>query len=153
MAELTSAVTKPPTAYISGGGRGRGDGFRGPGYGGAELNSSVLRMQGIPFTATEADITRFFQDAGAVPIRIHRKHNGGEAYVEFGSPFDARQAMSLHKSHIGRRYIELFRVSWQEMADTVGLPMPRGGYGYDRDPYRGGGGYERFGGRRGRDRF
>jgi len=78
-------------------------------------------MQGIPYTATEADIARFFNEAGVVPIRIHRRHNGGECYVEFSTVSDARQAMTLHKAHMGKRYIELFRVSFQEMASVVGV--------------------------------
>jgi hypothetical protein len=91
-------------------------------------STTCVRMQGIPFESSEADITRFFQEAGVTPLRIHRQEQGGEAYVEFGSPQDARQAMTRHKANLGRRYIELFRVSYDEMADIVGLP-PRYGYG------------------------
>jgi len=84
-------------------------------------------MLGIPFSATESDITRFFQEAKVVPIRIHRKQNGGEAFIEFNNPIDAARGMSLNKKHIGRRYIDLFRVTYQEMASVVGLsPVPPG---------------------------
>jgi len=88
-------------------------------------STTCIRMQGIPFEASEADITRFYQEVNVTPLRIHRQEQGGEAYVEFGSPQDARQAMTRHKANLGRRYIELFRVSYDEMADIVGLP-PRG---------------------------
>jgi len=151
IAELTRAATKPtpPSAPSGGSRRSR------PSFGGDET-SSCVRVQGIPFNATESDITRFFQDAGVTPVRIHRKHNGGEAFVEFSGIGDARQAMTLQKAHIGNRYIELFRVSFQEMADTVGLPAssraPPPSYGRDsfdsyRDPYRD------FGGRGFRDPY
>jgi len=86
-------------------------------------------MQGLPYSSSESEITRFFQEAGVTPIRIHRKHNGGEAYVEFNNVFDAKQAMTKHKQNIGRRYIDLFRVSYQEMAEVVGLPSSRSSYG------------------------
>jgi len=100
---------------------GRNDYYPSPG---AE-NSTVLKMLGIPFSASEGEITRFFQEAKVVPIRIHRKQNGGEAFIEFNAPTDASRAMSLNKKHIGRRYIDLYRVTYAEMAGIVGLnPVP-----------------------------
>jgi RNA recognition motif-containing protein len=90
-------------------------------------STTCVRMQGIPFEATEPDITKFFQEANVTPLRIHRQEQGGEAYVEFNSPQDVTQAMTRQKANLGRRYIELFRVSYDEMADIVGLPPP--GYG------------------------
>jgi len=105
---------------------GRNDYYPSPG----SENSTVLKMLGIPFSASESDITRFFQDAKVVPIRIHRKQNGGEAFIEFTTPSDASRAMSLNKKHIGRRYIDLYRVTYQEMAQIVGIsPIPPSGMG------------------------
>eukprot|EP00467_Chlorarachnion_reptans_P025545 CAMPEP_0114504600 /NCGR_PEP_ID=MMETSP0109-20121206/10352_1 /TAXON_ID=29199 /ORGANISM="Chlorarachnion reptans, Strain CCCM449" /LENGTH=173 /DNA_ID=CAMNT_0001682875 /DNA_START=1243 /DNA_END=1764 /DNA_ORIENTATION=+ len=65
--------------------------------------------------------------AHVTPIRIHRKNDGGEAFVEFQTQQEQRAAQSLHKEHIGRRYIELFSVSYEEVAKIVGLPL---------DPYQ-----------------
>lgn len=105
-------------------------------------------MQGIPFNCSEGDITRFFQDARVTPVRMHRKSQGGEAYVEFANESDARQALSQHKMYIGHRYIELFPVQYNEMAAIVGLPPQHnysmGGYGDHHSyggGYGGGGGY------------
>jgi len=133
VSELVSALGQRQDGKASFGGGGGGGSFGGGGgsfggggggsRGGVEVeNSMCIRMQGIPFNSTEGDLTRFFQDAGVTPVRIHRKQNGGEAYVEFSSIGDARQATTLDKQNIGRRYIELFRVSYQEMAEIVGLP-------------------------------
>jgi len=100
---------------------GRNDYYPSPG----SENSTVLKMLGIPFSSSESDITRFFQEAKVVPIRIHRKQNGGEAFIEFNNPSDASRGMTLNKKHIGRRYIDLYRVTYQEMAQIVGIsPVP-----------------------------
>lgn len=86
------------------------------------VESPYLRMLGLPFDSNETDITRFFQEAGVTPTRIHRHQQGGVAYVEFASTGDARAGMSKDKGYIGRRYIELFSVDYEEMAEAVGLP-------------------------------
>lgn len=80
-------------------------------------------MRGLPYSCTESDITKFFQEIDVTPIRIHRKADGAEAYVEFYNISDTDTAMSRHRSYIGRRYIELFRVTYEDMARTVGLPI------------------------------
>eukprot|EP00466_Bigelowiella_natans_P002759 jgi/Bigna1/130412/aug1.11_g5120 len=82
-----------------------------------------LKMRGLPFQCTEQMITDFFTKASVTPIRIHRKNNGGEAFVEFQTSSEQRTGLSLHKEHIGRRYIELFPVAYEEVAQIVGLPM------------------------------
>jgi len=80
-------------------------------------------MRGLPYSCTESDITKFFQEIDVTPIRIHRKADGAEAYVEFYSVSDTDKAMTRHRNYIGRRYIELFRVTYEDMARTVGLPV------------------------------
>merc|ERR1712003_75816 len=87
------------------------------------IKSACLLMRGLPYSCTESDITKFFQEIDVTPIRIHRKADGAEAYVEFYNISDTDTAMSRHRSYIGRRYIELFRVTYDDMARTVGLPI------------------------------
>merc|ERR1719361_915375 len=89
------------------------------------IKSTCILMRGLPYSCTESDITKFFQEIDVTPIRIHRKADGAEAYVEFYNISDTDTAMSRHRSYIGRRYIELFRVSYEDMARTVGLPVQR----------------------------
>jgi len=86
------------------------------------VKSSCILMRGLPYSCTEGDITKFFQEIEVTPIRIHRKADGAEAYVEFCSVEDTDKAMRRHRSYIGNRYIELFRVSFEDMARIVGLP-------------------------------
>jgi len=83
--------------------------------------NNCIKMRGLPYSSTEQDITSFFQEAGITPVTIHRKPDGGEAYVEFSNENDAKVAMGRNKAHIGKRYIDLFRVNYAEVAQTVGL--------------------------------
>merc|ERR1719461_2133004 len=83
--------------------------------------TTCIKMRGLPFNSTEVDITRFFQEAGVTPVRIHRKADGAEAFVEFLNAGDADKAMTRQKAYMKNRYIELFRVSFNEVARTVGL--------------------------------
>jgi len=120
----------PPMGGLGGGGFGGGGSLRGPGsFNAGDMSGSCLRMQGLPYTCTESDITRFFQEVNVTPLRIHRKHNGGEAYVEFASPAETNLAMTKHKHNIGRRYIDLFRASQTELAEVVGLGRSAMGLG------------------------
>lgn len=97
--------------------------------------SSVLRLRGLPFQATETEIEEFFagfdlkqcqigkrngEDATPqqtrLPTRVHAVHpactarsgrSTGEAYVQLDTEMAAGQALQeLNCKHIGRRYIE-----------------------------------------------
>jgi len=103
-----------------------GAGYNGQfGGGGGQFHGDgnhCVKMRGLPFNSNEKDITTFFQEGGVTPVRIHRNPDGGEAYVEFMHGNDAQKAMGRNRAHIGHRYIELFRVSFDEIANVVGLP-------------------------------
>ncbi len=93
--------------------------------------SECVEMKGIPFSASDTDVKNFFEVAYCSPVRIHRRVNGGEAYVEFQSKQEAAKAMTRNKACIGRRYIDLTSVLYEDMARTVGLPMRRdAGFGW-----------------------
>jgi len=99
-------------------------GFNGGQYNSSSFNgdgNNCVKMRGLPYSSNEQDITAFFEEAGVTPVRIHRKPDGGEAYVEFVNGNDAQIAMGRNKAHIGHRYIDLFLVSYNEVAHVVGL--------------------------------
>lgn len=81
---------------------------------------AYIRMKGLPWRTTQSDISNFFKDVGVCPTKIHLKEDGSEGFVEFHSA-DISKAMSRNKSYIGSRYVDLFRVSYNELADAVGL--------------------------------
>jgi len=113
--ELKAAVGQEQAASGSGITGGMGGQF------GGGSGESCIKMRGLPFNTTDSDIAMFFEVAGVMPQRIHKKADGSEAYVEFNAA-DVEKAMTRQKSYIGHRYIELYRVSYQEVASIVGLP-------------------------------
>ena len=126
------------------GGRGRHYGGRGGynrNYGGGQQghngggnrdgpHTGFLRMRGLPFQATKEDVAEFFKDYKPVPdsIILTYRMDGrstGEAYVEFETPDSAKEAMTLHRSTIGSRYIELFISNKEEHTRNVARSTPR----------------------------
>ncbi|KAI5074845.1 hypothetical protein GOP47_0010806 [Adiantum capillus-veneris] len=100
--------------------------------------AGVLRMRGLPYSCTLADISVFFQGMQIVPDGIFLCSHGdgrptGEAFVEFINEETASQAMKLHREPMGSRYVELFRSTKGEMVSVVkqqmyGLSSRMGGY-------------------------
>ncbi|GJQ11837.1 hypothetical protein GpartN1_g3628.t1 [Galdieria partita] len=87
---------------------------------------SFLRIRGLPFDATAADITSFFGEYRIVPGGIYFVHNGldrpkGEAFVQFSSVEERNDALEKKdKLHMGSRYVELFEASEAEVSALLG---------------------------------
>jgi len=90
----------------------------------ATEGQGVIRMRGIPFTATRADILEFFEGynviADSVVFGTSSGRMTGEALVGFQSESDASAAMEKNRETIGTRYVELFMSSPEEMARFAG---------------------------------
>ncbi|KAG5189765.1 hypothetical protein JKP88DRAFT_262098 [Tribonema minus] len=86
----------------------------------------VLRMRGLPWTATEEDILSFFSgfDVRAGGVHIAKNREGrpsGEAYVVFHSELDAHEAKQQRdKEKMGGRWIDLFESTKGEMYANTG---------------------------------
>ncbi|KAF5178123.1 Epithelial splicing regulatory protein [Thalictrum thalictroides] len=75
--------------------------------------TEILKLRGLPYSATKYDIVEFFDEFELTEDNVHIgcRPDGkatGEAYVEFESVDDARKAMGKDKMTIGSRYVELF---------------------------------------------
>mmetsp|Transcript_101351 Transcript_101351/g.194314 ORF Transcript_101351/g.194314 Transcript_101351/m.194314 type:complete len:716 (-) Transcript_101351:266-2413(-) len=74
----------------------------------------ILRMRGLPFTATTSDVAQFFDGFGVRPedVTLSTKAGGltnGEAHVQFArEELAARALKERNMSNMGHRYIELF---------------------------------------------
>ena len=121
---------------ISGAGVDANDKSNGRSSGGVEGNigsanrdgSAVLRLRGLPYTATEDEIRSFFEGFEIVPGRVHKVMRGdratGEAYVELSSPEMATAAKETrHKQRMGSRYVEVFRASRDDAEKIWGVPQ------------------------------
>ena len=110
------------------------------------FTGNCLRMEGIPYDASERDIIAFFAPVGAAPIRIHRKERGGDAFLEFASVREAELALARRRAVMGTRWIDLVRVEYGEVAAVVGLPPRADGRRRSTDSEARGGGAWRAGG-------
>jgi len=106
----------------------RGNNHSRPGTSGGGIqhgdHTGYLRMRGLPFSASQKDVLKFFFNYKIVEesIVFTFKSDGratGEAYLKFCSPDEARKAMSLNRKSIGLRYIELFIATADEHTKSV----------------------------------
>eukprot|EP00249_Psilotum_nudum_P017256 c26237_g1_i1 orf=591-1967(-) len=86
--------------------------------------TGVIRMRGMPYSCTSADITAFFKGMQIVADGIFLCTHAdcrptGEAFVEFVNEETATRAMQLHREPMGSRYVELFRSTKGEMMTAV----------------------------------
>lgn len=97
-----------------------------PGSEGKGVLGYVLRLRGLPYSATRSDVEKFFES-----IQIYKGEEGvvfsvtssgrptGEAYVEFMSEEAQQEAMKRHKQHMGSRYIELFKSTKADLLQAL----------------------------------
>lgn len=82
--------------------------------------TEILKLRGLPFSVKKADIIKFFGgDFKLTDDKVHIAYRPdgkatGEAYVEFSSTEEAKNAMCKDNMMIGSRYIELFPSSQDE---------------------------------------
>lgn len=86
----------------------------------------VLRVRGLPWSATKEEIINFFSNCkirrGADGIHMTFSREGrpsGEAYIEMESDEDMTKGLDKHNSHMGHRYIEVFKSKRSEMEWVV----------------------------------
>lgn len=119
-AEARPAPAPAPASSGRGATGGKGSANSGHGASGgsnggdASGGAIVIKMRGLPYSATETEIANFFSGMRISPggVSIGRDASGrasGEAHVEFTNEADAQQAMMMNRQRIGSRYIELFR--------------------------------------------
>uniref|UniRef100_A0A0N5AJ77 RRM domain-containing protein n=1 Tax=Syphacia muris TaxID=451379 RepID=A0A0N5AJ77_9BILA len=116
----------------------------------------VVRLRGIPFSATPKDVKEFFDGLEVADVVIDKEPGGrpsGEAFVKFTTKQHAELALERNKNHMGARYVEVFRSSTDEMANAAanvnrayhmregppfrGMMGPRGYDRYNGGPMRG----------------
>ncbi|VDM19456.1 unnamed protein product [Wuchereria bancrofti] len=78
----------------------------------------VVRLRGIPFSATNDDVKEFFSGLEVADVVIDKELGGrpsGEAFVRFASKQHAEMALERNRNNMGSRYVEVFRSSGDEL--------------------------------------
>jgi len=93
----------------------------GGGHGGVSQSTAdahFVKLRGLPYQATEAQIAGFFQPLHVVALQIAFNPSGqpsGFGFVQFRMPEEATQALTRTNQVLGSRYVEVFRCSRTEM--------------------------------------
>ncbi|XP_048887005.1 epithelial splicing regulatory protein 2 isoform X3 [Brienomyrus brachyistius] len=90
-------------------------------------NQVIIRMRGLPFTATPEDVLGFLGsdspvtdgDEGLLFVRYPDGRPTGDAFVLFACEEYAQNALKKHKHILGKRYIELFRSTAAEVQQVL----------------------------------
>ncbi|KAF7648162.1 hypothetical protein LDENG_00161170 [Lucifuga dentata] len=90
----------------------------------------VVRIRGLPFSCTEADITWFFSGLdivknGVTIVLDNKGRNSGEAFVQFSSQEIADEALQRDRKLIGNRYIEVFPCRSSEVHSGFSQAIPQ----------------------------
>ncbi|VDK45559.1 unnamed protein product [Anisakis simplex] len=86
------------------------------------LETTFIRLRGLPFAAKEADVREFLQGIAAESITFTLTPSGrasGECYVELGDVDDVKEALKLDRNEISGRYIEVFAVPQSELSMMI----------------------------------
>ncbi|EGW06621.1 Epithelial splicing regulatory protein 1 [Cricetulus griseus] len=86
-------------------------------------NQVIVRMRGLPFTATAEEVVAFFGQhcpitggkEGILFVTYPDGRPTGDAFVLFACEEYAQNALRKHKDLLGKRYIELFRSTAAEV--------------------------------------
>ncbi|XP_069757629.1 epithelial splicing regulatory protein 2 isoform X1 [Narcine bancroftii] len=94
-------------------------------------NQVIIRMRGLPFTATTEDVLGFFgkecpvtgEKEGLLFVKYPDGRPTGDAFVLFAFEEFAQNALKKHKEILGKRYIELFRSTAAEVQQVLNRYM------------------------------
>lgn len=81
----------------------------------------VVKLRGLPFDCTEADVAEFFHGLDIVDVLFVHKNGKftGEAFCVFGYPLQVDFALQRNRQNMGRRYVEVFRSKRQEYYKAI----------------------------------
>lgn len=81
----------------------------------------LVRLRGLPFNCTEADVAEFFHGLDIIDVLF--VHNDGkftgEAFCVLGYPLQVDFALQRNRQSMGRRYVEVFRSKRQDYYKAI----------------------------------
>ncbi|KJH48435.1 hypothetical protein DICVIV_05480 [Dictyocaulus viviparus] len=80
-------------------------------------DGKVIRLRGLPFSATIQDVKDFFKGLNCEEVVFGRTGGrpSGEAFVRLATREEAAKALDFNKQHMGSRYVEVFRTTVDDM--------------------------------------
>lgn len=107
----------------------------------SDEQSFIIKARGLPWSATAAEVQKFFQDCniageeGGIHFTVNKEGRpSGECFVELSSQLDMEKALDHNNEHMGKRYIEIQEAKRSEMEWVVqrmaGGQMGGGGGGH-----------------------
>ncbi|KAI0503589.1 hypothetical protein KFK09_014523 [Dendrobium nobile] len=90
-------------------------------YGGEPPPFPVVRLRGLPFDCTDADVIDFLHGLNLLDILFIHKGGRftGEAFCVLAYPLQVDFAIQRDRRIMGRRYIEVFRSTRQEYYSAI----------------------------------
>ena len=89
-----------------------------------------LKLTGMPFTASDADILSFLKGINIAAVYIIPNKQGkyagkssGSAFVECATQADCIKALKRHGQFFGNRYINVTRCTLEEIVSTLNIDM------------------------------
>ncbi|KAK7469863.1 hypothetical protein BaRGS_00036141 [Batillaria attramentaria] len=95
---------------------------------------TIIRMRGLPFTATTAQVLEFFTrepnacevldgEEGILFVHYPDGRSTGDAFVLFANEEESLKALKKHRETMGTRYIELFKSTTAEVQQVLNRSM------------------------------
>jgi len=93
----------------------------------SKTGDGIIRIRGLPFTATAQDIANFFgeeipvahSEEGVLFVKYSDGKFTGDAFVLFENESTAAKALTKHKETIGSRYVEIFKSTAAEVQQVL----------------------------------
>lgn len=99
-----------------------------------------LFLQGLPFSASENDVSQFFDGLlldGIILLKNGRGQNNGRGLVKFATRKDARDGLLRDRAYIGSRFVEVCSATeayWLEVGGDVQVCNNNGKFARGKSP-------------------
>jgi len=88
-------------------------------YNNSEPRTYPIQILGLDSSVTECSINEFFEKIQASPVRIHRRADGAEVFVEFPTVEMAKIALARDKYKIKNKVMRIFPYNYKTMISKV----------------------------------
>lgn len=87
-----------------------------------DISEPIVKLRGLPFKATESEIKGFFENQEIVSLEMvlnELKNCKGDAFIEFASLYDAKEALQRYKIRYLHRNVDVLKSSKSEWLASI----------------------------------